>query len=268
MEFTVNFCLYLLYINRIIELIYRTTFFNNQIPETMKSGEAKNTYAIIKKEEDVKTLNHSILKNTYVLEIVNPFPGLYYGSLPTENEKPGSVILMLKDRISPEFFYRALTNAKRYSNLTIDAAMAELVIYNNTYTGIRIKPDSWDDLEEIQEIFMAEGFKFSKPKKIATKAFIKIFKFIDLEIHDNIYRNLEDPHFVFFPLEKEINWKLFEKTTIKIKNSIGSLKFDAALAVFFRKGYLEDAVRVYCKKFSDADISKIKKMYWDELKHY
>ena len=234
----------------------------------MKSGEAMNTFAIIKKEEEVKTLDHSILKNTFVLEIDKPFPGYYYGELGAISEKPNTVILMLKDRISPEFFYRALTNAKRYSNLQIDAAMAELVIYNNTYHGIRIKAESWEDLVEIQETFAAEGFRYSKPKRIDTKAFIKIFKFIDLEIHDKIYRNAEDPHFVFFPLEKEINWKLFEKTTIKIKNSLGSLKFDAALAVFFRKGMLEDAVRVYCKKFSDDEIKQIRRMYWEELRHF
>jgi len=73
---------------------------------------------------------------------------------------------------------------------------------------------------------------------------------------------------VFFPIEKEVNWKLFEKMTLKIKNSVGSLKFDVALAVFFRKGYLEDAVRVYYKDFTDEQVHKIRKMYMNELKHY
>ena len=234
----------------------------------MKSGEAFNTYAIIKKEEEVKTLDHSILKNTFVLEIDKPFPGYYYGDLGADDDRPNTVIFILKKSVSPEFFYRALTKAKKYSNLNVDAAMAELMIYNNTYHGIRIKADHWEDVVELQEIFLAEGFKFSKPKNFDTKAYIKIFKFIDLEIHDNIYRNAEDPNFVFFPLEKEINWKLFERTTVKIKNSMGSIKFDAALAVFFRKGLLEDAVRVYCKKYSDKEVDKIRRMYWEELRHY
>jgi len=235
----------------------------------MKSGEAKNTFAIIKKEEDVKTLKHSILKNTFVLEIVNPFPGYYYGGVQHKSSQPGSLFLILKKRPSTEFFYRALTNAKKYCNFGLNAVMAELTIFNTTYSAIRINNISdYNLIIEVQEIFAAEGFQFLRPKNIETKAFIKIFKFINLIINDDVYHNEDNPNLIFFPLEKEINWKLFEKTTIKIKNSLHSLKFDVALAVFFRKGYLEDAVRVYCKDFTDEQIKKIRKMYINELKHY
>jgi len=235
----------------------------------MKSGEARNTFAIIKKEEDVKTLNHSILKNTFVLEIIHPFPGYYYGGVQHKSSKPGNLFLMLKKRPSTEYFYRALTNAKKYCNFGLDAVMAELVIYNTTYSAIRLNNVSdYNVILEIQEIFSAEGFQFLRPKKIETKAFIKVFKFINLIVHKDVYHNDDNPHFIFFPLDKELNWKLFEKTTIKIKNSMGSLKFDVALAIFFRKGYLEDAVRVYCENFTDEQVLKIRQMYLDELKHY
>jgi hypothetical protein len=147
--------------------------------------------------------------------------------------------------------------------------MSELQIYNNTYSAIRLKNvDDFNVINEIQEIFAAEGFLFSRPKKVDAKAFIKVFKFINLNVKEEVYHNIDDPNFLFFPIDKEINWKLFEKTTIKIKNSMKSLKFDVALAVFFRKGYLEDAVRVYCEKFSDEQVVKIRSMYMDELKHY
>jgi len=235
----------------------------------MKSGEARNTFAIIKKEEDVKTLKHSILKNTFVLEIIHPFPGYYYGGVENKSSKPGSIFLMLKQRPSTEFFYRALTNAKKYCNFGLDAVMAELSIYNTTYSAIRLNNVSdYNIILEIQEIFAAEGFNFLRPKNIDTKAFIKVFKFINLMIKEDVYHNSDNPNFVFFPLTKELNWKLFEKTTVKIKNSLGSLKFDVALAVFFRKGYLEDAVRVYCENFTDEQVRKIRQMYLDELKHY
>ena len=235
----------------------------------MKTGEARNTFAIIKKEEDVKTLSHSILKNTFVLEIIHPFPGYYYGGVKNSSSKPGNLFLVLKNRPSTEFFYRALTNAKKYCDFGLFAVMAELQIYNNTYSAIRIKNiEDYNVINEIQEIFAAEGFQFARPKKIDAKAFIKVFKFINLTIKEDVYHNTDNENFIFFPIDKEINWKLFENTTIKIKNSVGSLKFDVALAVFFRKGYLEDAVRVYCKNFSDEQVQKIRLMYMNELKHY
>ncbi|MCK5855979.1 MAG: hypothetical protein KAG64_00725 [Bacteroidales bacterium] len=235
----------------------------------MRTGEARNTFAIIKKEEDVKTLVNNVLKNTFVLEIIHPFPGYYYGGVKTKNDFPGDLFLILKKKPSTEFFYRALTNAKKYCSFGLNAVMAELKIYNNTYAAIRIKNVSdYSIITEIQEIFTAEGFQFARPKRIEAKAFIKIFKFINLAVKEDVYHNLDDANFVFFPIDKEINWKLFEKTTVKIKNSVGSLKFDVALAVFFRKGYLEDAVRVYCKDFSDEQVHKIRTMYLDELKHF
>ncbi len=235
----------------------------------MRTGEARNTFAIIKKEETVKTLDHSVLKNTFVLEIVHPFPGYYYGGVEHKSSKPGSLFLVLKSKPSTEFFYRALTNAKKYCNFGLNAVMSELKIFNNTYSAIRLKNvEDFSVITEIQEIFAAEGFQYLRPKKVDTKAFIKVFKFINLDIKEDVYHNADDPNFLFFPIDKEINWKLFEKTTMTIKNSMKSLKFDVALAVFFRKGYLEDAVRVYCESFSDEQIHKIREMYINELKHY
>jgi len=235
----------------------------------MKTGEARNTFAIIKKEEDVKTLTNNVLKNTFVLEIINPFPGYYYGGVKNKSDKPGTIFLVLKQTPSTEFFYRALTNAKKYCNFELNAVMSELKINNQTFSAIRVKNiEDYNSIIEIQEIFAAEGFVYAKPKRVETKAFIKVFKFINLSIKEDVYHNLDDEHFVFFPIEKEVNWKLFEKMTLKIKNSVGSLKFDVALAVFFRKGYLEDAVRVYCKDFTDEQVQKIRKMYLNELKHY
>ena len=235
----------------------------------METGEARNTFAIIKKEERVKTLDHSILKNTFVLEIIDPFPGYYYGGIEHKSSKPGNLFLILKNKPSTEFFYRALTNAKKYCNFNLAAVMSELHIYNTTYSAIRLKSaDDYEVINEIQDIFVAEGFKFARPKKIDTKAFIKVFKFINLNVKKKVYHNVDDPNFLFFPIDKEVNWKVFEKITLKIKNSTKSLKFDAALAVFFRKGFLEDAVRVYCKNFSDEQVIKIREMYLNELKYY
>jgi len=235
----------------------------------MRTGEARNTFAIIKKEEDVKTLSNNILKNTFVLEIIHPFPGYYYGGVKSKSEIPGNIFLVLKKKPSTEFFYRALTNAKKYCNFGLNAVMAELKINNHTYSAIRIKNVSdYNIITEIQEIFTAEGFQFARSKKVESKAFIKVFKFINIIVKEDVYHNLDDGNFVFFPIDKEVNWKLFEKTTIKIKNSVGSLKFDVALAVFLRKGYLEDAVRVYCKDFTDEQVHKIRSMYLNELKHY
>ncbi len=235
----------------------------------MRTGEARNTFATIKKEEDVKSLSHSILKNTFVLEIIRPFPGYYYGGVEHKSSKPGNLFLILKKRTTAEFFYRAITNAKKYCTFELDAVMAEIQIYNTTYPAIRLNNvDDYSAIIEIQEIFAAEGFDFMRPKKIEAKAFLKVFKFINLEVRGDVYHNADNPNFVFFPLDKEVNWKLFEKTTMKIKNSVGSLKFDAALAVFFRKGYLEDAVRVYCKKFTDEQVQDIRRMYLEELRHY
>lgn len=235
----------------------------------MKTGEARNRFAIIKKEEDVKTLSHSILKNTFVLEIIHPFPGYYYGGVEHKSTQPGNLFLVLKKRPSTEYFYRAITRAKKYCNYNLDAVLAEINLFNDSYPAIRLNGvEDYGNIIEIQEILAAEGFDFMRPKKVEAKAYLKVFKFINLEVKGDVYHNADDPNFIFFPIDKEVNWKLFEKTTSKIRNSMKSLKFDVALAVFLRKGYLEDAVRVYCKGFTDEQVKQIQRMYLEELKHY
>ena len=79
----------------------------------MEKQNFNNTLTILTKEEGVKSLGHSILPNTSVLEIAHPFPGYYNSNFITSESKPQTLLVLLKDAVSIDFFYRRIHNIKK-----------------------------------------------------------------------------------------------------------------------------------------------------------
>jgi len=138
----------------------------------MKEIKSIYTFSNIVKEEDVKSLDHHILPNTFVLEITHPFPGYYQDSqFITSESKPKSLILILKDRVEFDCFYRSLKRIKSFLDFEFDADLAEVVIFNKEYSAIRIANlPSYDKLIDVEQSFIDEGIKIRKAKNVETKA--------------------------------------------------------------------------------------------------
>jgi hypothetical protein len=230
----------------------------------------QNAYSILTKEEDVKTLDHHIIPGTFVVEITHPFPGYYFSSdFITSNSKPQSILMVLKGAISIEFFYRKIAKIKKYSEFSFKADMAELQIYNQKFFTIRVMGlDAYEQIAELQRYFKDEGFLLKKQQNVAAKALIKISKFSDYELISGVYHSVDNSHFNYFPVDKDITWKMFEHITLKIRHNFNHKKFDAALGVLFYQGKVVDVIRIYTKELNDSEILKLQTMYKAELLNF
>jgi len=232
----------------------------------MEKQAFNNTLTILTKEEGVKTLDHHILPNTTVLEIAHPFPGYYSSSFITSESKPQTLLILLKNDVSIDFFYRRIHNIKKYSDYNFSAALAEIEMNNKQYHAIRVFDlDAYDKIVNLEKCLIDEGFVLRKSSKIDTNAIIRIHKFCNLELVEGIYHSTDDSHFIYFPVGKEITWKTFEHITMKIRHNYLGNKFDAGLGIIFHNNRVEDVVRLYSKDLTDDDISTLKQMYQKEI---
>mgnify|MGYP006995560903 CR=1 FL=1 len=233
----------------------------------MEKNLLQNTFSIITKEEDVKTMNHHILRNTFVLEITRPFPGYYFSSdFITAESKPQNILIVLKNEVSLEVFYRKIKKIKKYADFTFGAEMATVHIFNQKYYAIRVNSlETYDSISDLQKHFLDEGFLLRKPTKIEDKALIKIFKFSNLRFENDIYHNIDDAHFIYFGINQELTWKQFAHITLKIRHNVANKKFDAGLGVFFHDGNIEDVIRIYTKDLTDEEAKALKALYIKEL---
>lgn len=236
----------------------------------MEKQVLQNTFTIITKEEKVKSMDHHIIPNTFVLEITHPFPGYYFSTdFITSSSKPQTLLLILKDEVDIEVFYRKIGHIKKYSEIEFSASLATIQVYNKNYQAIRVNLlQSYDHIVELQKYLMDEGFTFKKPVDIEAKALIKIYKFCSLKYDNGLYYSAGDSNFIYFGIDKEVTWKVFEHITIKIKHNFDNQKFDAAPAVFFHQGNIEDVIRIYTKDIDNTQANKLKDMYLKELANY
>jgi hypothetical protein len=228
------------------------------------------TFSIIIKEEKVKTLTHNLIPNTFALEIISPLPGYYGSEYLISREKPGHVLFITKDYIHFEDFFRINKKIKSYLNFGFDATFATVTVNNNSYYALRIKDvENYEQIEELQQAFVAEGVKMGRPKRVESMALIRVKKFLSLQTKgDGIYYHTSKNTYKYLEIEKPVTWKLFEKITMRIRHNMPGVKFDVALAVLFRTGDLLDVIRVYSDDISEEDLRTLHKNYLLALKEY
>ena len=225
-----------------------------------------NTLSVITKEETVKTLEHHIISNTGVLEVVNPFPGYYSNKFITSDSKPETLLFLLKEEPSLDYFYRKLYAIKQKARFSFSAALATLEINNKKYSSIRIFDlETYDNIADLEAYFIDAGILLSKSIKIDAKAIIHVKKFCNLQLKDNVYYSVDNSSFVYFNALKEVSWNDFEIITEKIRHNYIGNKFDAGLGFIFHHNRVEDVVRIYGKDLTREDLEKLKKMYQKEI---
>lgn len=241
--------------------------FNFGLTQTINSNtmEPKHfeTYSIITKGERVTTINHGIANGTFVLEITSPLPGYYGAEYLINQDNPGHILLILKNFLPFETFYRTLRKIKKFSSMDFDAAPADVTIGNLNFPAIRLRDlDQYSDIQEIQEYFMDEKIQFAKPMKVNDLAMIRVKKFLSLtEISEGIYNDDNQRDYKYFTIDNPVTWKAFEKITSRIRHNINDKNFDGALGVLFRTGDMIDVIRIYSNKMNLDDLKEIKRMY-------
>ncbi len=221
------------------------------------------TFSIITKEEKVKTLTHSLVKNTFAVEIISPLPGYYGSEYLISREKPGHILFITRDYMHFEDFFRMNKKIKSYINFKFDATFATLMVNNAKFFALRIKDvDDFSQVEELQQAFISEGVVMAKPRKIDAPALIRIKKFLSLKTTGNgIYYHTKKHSYKYLEIPRPVTWKLFEKTTQRIRHNVSGFKFDVALGVLFRTGDLVDVIRVYSNDISEEQLVDLRKRY-------
>ena len=96
------------------------------------------TIGAIAKEEYLKTVDHYILPNSFVMQNLEPYPGYHGLNLPTDKE-PDTFFLVTTEQHSPEKIFRIAHNIRSFTEIHFDACPARLCIGNDTYHAIRIR---------------------------------------------------------------------------------------------------------------------------------
>ncbi len=221
------------------------------------------TYSIITKSERVSSLSHGVINNTFALEITIPLPGYYGAEYLISQDKPGDILLILKDFMPFETFYRTLRKIKKFSNLNLDVAPADVTIGNTTFPAIRLRGlDNYDDIQDIQGYFTDEKIVFAKYRKANEIAMIRVKKFLSLtEISEGIFNDDNQKDYKYFSVESIVTWKVFEKIAQRIRHNFPNKNFDVALGVLFRTGDMIDVVRIYSNQMSLDELKEIKRMF-------
>ena len=230
----------------------------------MKNNHVLEISGVIRKTEDLISLDNNIKEGTLVLESNKPFPGYYHGFKLPDTEKPRSIFLVLKNISTPEEILRLATSIKkRRTSYTCTANYAEIQVDRSIYPAIRVKGiDCFAKITEIQNCFEEEGLQFHKHEKINQKGLIKLYKvFLLTQVEENIYFDMDENDIAYLKTNHFLPWPEFERITYWVKNNLEKSNFDAATASFFRHHGFEELVRVYNKGKDMETLNKILSKY-------
>jgi len=218
------------------------------------------TIGTIAKEENVKTVDHFILPNSFVLQNIEPFSGYHGDNLPVD-QKPDTFFLITTESHSMEKIFRIADNISQYTDYKFRASSGTACIGNDSYPFIRIRGlNSYEPLEEIQRYFFDAGIKYQKRKKVDDKALIELKKIFILEkLDENTYRDQED-EMNYLDIGRQLTYGRFKSVTKWVKNNIDNNNFDAALAVIYGKKVL-DLVRIYAQNVEVDRLEEIRQKY-------
>jgi hypothetical protein len=235
----------------------------------MKEQPTIETTGSITKMEMLSNIEHDILPGSLVLTNHNPFPGIVQN--PEEHisfKKPQSFYIILMYRYFPEKLERIAKTLNNENIIDCCSSSGEIIIQNNIFPCIRIKKLKMEKLlSEIQEFYKKNDIKFMGYKKIHGEAKIKVFKhFKIIEIADGIYRDLFEGEKFYFNIPLQLNWKLFDYFTKRVKSNLHDINFDAALGVINRFTGPEDVIRIYDSNKTLERALELKKFYMKEFK--
>ncbi len=235
----------------------------------MKEQHIIETTGSITKMELLSNIEHQILPGSLVLTNRDPFPGFVQDPDKfVPHEKPQSFYLILMYRYFPEKLERIAKALHDENIIDCCSSSGEIIIQNSILPCIRIKKlKAGKLLPEIQEFYKKNDIKFMAYKKIHGIAKIKVFKHFKItQIAEGIYRDLFEGEKFYLNIPLQLNWKLFDYFTKRVKSNLPDANFDAAMGVINRFTGPEDVIRIYDPNKTLERALEIKKFYTREFK--
>ena len=226
---------------------------------------AIETFGSIAKEEYLSTVTDGILSNTLVLESAEPFPGYHGKNLPME-ATPNWLFFITNTALSLEKVIRATKEVKPLFHYDFDASVGNICVNNHTYHSIRIRGlKNFNDIKELQSLYLDKDISFAKTKKIDNNAVIQIKKIFKIQkITENIYKDLDDSLMYYIEIPYQLKWNAFFQITKSVKNNLENNNFDAALGAIYTDG-VKDVVRLYCQENDIDNLGNIHGRYLQEI---
>lgn len=224
------------------------------------------TIGTIEKKETIVSLSY----NDLVLETFHPFPG-YHGTNVPDKPNPKSIYLVLKSKLDEEQIIRATLKIKESYPSFFDASPGVITVFNQLEPCIRIKGlENYQLIPELIALYKAEGLSFLKGKKIeAYYGLMSIKKYFLLdEVNEGIYMDKETPEMGYFEIDNKLDWELFEKITLELKQNLENNNFDAALGTLYRKTGLKDIIRIYDTNVCLGECLALRDKYSKAIKQY
>jgi hypothetical protein len=224
------------------------------------------TFGSIAKEENLSTVKDGILSNTLVLESAEPFPGYHGKNLPMDSS-PNWLFFVTDRALSLEKVIRSTKEVKPLFPYDFDPSVAIICVNNHTYHSIRIRGlKSFNDIKELQSLYLDKEVSFVKKKNINNKGVIQVKKIFNVQkIEKDMYKDLDDRQMYYIKLPFQIKWNAFVKITNSVKNNLDNNNFDAALGAIYTDGVV-DVVRVYCQEQDVSNLNNIQNKYLQEIK--
>lgn len=216
------------------------------------------------KKEKLASLASDSIHSELLLESLDPYPGFYeeyFVPTTAREHKPKSVFIVIKnfDVCHEDDFIRMTMHIKRDHQISFDAALSSIMLYNEPATTIRVNMNDYSQLPDLISHYRQVGVKFQANKQVKPyQSLIKIRRFFDLEVMaEGIYKDAdkEDTYYIRVPLF--MTWEEFEKATIAIRNNFDYKTYDAAQASIYYKPGIIELVRIYDRK---ADLSKLQSL--------
>ncbi len=233
----------------------------------MMADQILNATGTITKEEELISIEHSVLPDTLVLESSRPYPG-YHGHNVPENIAPSDIYLITKTRYDGEDILRKSKKIKKTLKDRFDVSFGHAEIHSQTLHFIRLKNlDCFDCIDRIQQAFKKEDIVFCRKKRIKGEALINIQRLFSLKkVAGHIFRNLDNPSVYYFEIPCKPKWDTFKKITYYIRGNIDKYSFDAAIGAIYLKE-LHDIIRIYSPGLTVDQLELIRDKYLYEFEH-
>jgi hypothetical protein len=225
------------------------------------------TVGSVVKEEILKSVDHYILKNSFVLENLEPYPGYHGMNLPID-KSPDTFFLITENEYSMEKIFRISYIIRNSMNIYFDACPAKICIGNDLYHSIRVRDlNRYEPVEEIQKRFLDYDIKFHKFKEVESVALIELRKIFNIEeLNDHIFKDVSGQLY-YLQINEQLKWSSFKDLTQWVKNNMVNNNFDAALAVVYAKD-VYDFIRIFENDITIEKLEIIRNKYLEGIKNY
>ncbi len=229
------------------------------------------TTGAVYKEEELATLNHDVMKNTFVIDISHPFPG-YYGAMTHDENRPRAVILVTKVAYTWEKIIRATERINNYLDLKLNGSKVTIYLGNSEMHGIRIKGlPSYAKIPQVQNAFKEEGFQLMRKRNFSkgNATFFRLNKFFFIEkLDEGIYKDTVTDGMHYILIDKHLNWELFRNITRRVKNNVSDRNCDIIEGWFFMNGGIVDMIRIYKPDMTLDLLKELREKYMDNIEKF